>query len=182
MKVEVVPPHPDWRKQFEQMAEQVAVALGENAVAIHHVGSTAIPSIYAKPILDLLVEVQNIDQVAPRNAAMAQLGYEAMGEFGIPQRRYFRRTTEAGIRTHHVHVFEVGSLEIRRHLAFRDYLIAHPAEAQQYSDLKRQLAAQHPDNIEAYMDGKDPFIKAVEQKAMAWYDSIQDLRKPETLA
>jgi GrpB-like predicted nucleotidyltransferase (UPF0157 family) len=91
-----------------------------------------------------------------------------MGEYGIPGRRYFRKHDAAGVRTHHVHVFEVGSAQIERHLAFRDYLRSHPAEAQAYSELKRRLAQTHPTNIEAYMDGKHGFIQAIDAKAAVW--------------
>ena len=102
------------------------------------------------------------------NPAMEALGYEACGEFGIPGRRYFRKDDAAAIRTHHVHAFAVGSPEIERHLAFRDFLRAHPTWAEQYSDLKRNLAAAHADSIERYMDGKDAFIQEVDRLAAAW--------------
>lgn len=97
---------------------------------------------------------------------MAALGYTAMGEYGLPGRRYFRRDNDAGMRTHHVHTFQLGSSEVVRHLAFRDFMRANPDCAQQYSDLKRSLAAQYPDDIDGYMDGKDEFVKAIEQRAM----------------
>ena len=104
----------------------------------------------------------------PLAARMATLGYEALGEFGIPGRRYFRRQNAAGERTEQVHAFLCGSPDIARHLAFRDYLRAHRDVATQYSELKRRLAAAHPHDIAAYMDGKDPFIKDVEATALAW--------------
>jgi GrpB-like predicted nucleotidyltransferase (UPF0157 family) len=169
IRVEVVPHNITWRNEFERESKQVALALGENVVAVHHIGSTAIPNIYAKPVIDLLVEVNNITQVDERNFAMGALGYEAMGEFGIPSRRYFRKDNEVGIRTHHVHTFEADSPEIERHLAFRDYMIAHPEDAQQYSELKRALVKKlHGSDIEGYMDGKDEFIKETEKRAVAW--------------
>ena len=99
---------------------------------------------------------------------MGDLGYEAMGEYGIPGRRYFRKHNAMGVRSHHVHVFEVGSAQIDRHLAFRDYMRTHPHDARAYSDLKRQLAKAHPTDIEAYMDGKDAFIQAMDVKAAEW--------------
>jgi GrpB-like predicted nucleotidyltransferase (UPF0157 family) len=167
-KVEVVPHNPDWQQTFEQAAQQVAQALGDNVVAIHHIGSTAIPDIYAKPIIDLLLVVRAIVLVDQHNPTMAAQGYEAMGEYGIPGRRYFRKHDAAGVRTHHVHVFEVGSAQIERHLAFRDYLRSHPAEAQAYSDLKRRLAQTHPTDIDAYMDGKHGFIQAIDATAAVW--------------
>ena len=167
-KVEAVPHNPAWQQAFEREARQIAQTLGDNVVAIHHIGNTAIPSIYAKPIIDLLPVVRAIALVDQHNSTMAAQGYEAMGEYGIAGRRYFRKHDAAGVRTHHVHVFEVGSAHIERHLTFRDYLRSHPAEAQAYSDLKRRLAQIHPADIEAYMDGKDGFIKAIDAKAAVW--------------
>jgi len=166
--VQVHPPNPQWPKDFETEAAQIALALGNNMARIHHIGSTAIPHIYAKPVIDLLVEVNDIHQVDICRAAMAALGYSTMGEYGLPERRYFRKDNAEGVRTHHVHTFAVGSPAVARHLAFRDFMIAHPDCAQQYSDLKRTLAAQYPNDIEGYMDGKDKFVKTMEQRALHW--------------
>jgi GrpB-like predicted nucleotidyltransferase (UPF0157 family) len=171
MKVEVVPHDPLWRDEFEAEAKHVAAALGENVAAVHHIGSTAIPNIHAKPILDLLVEVRDIAELDGRSSEMESLGYEVMGEYGIPGRRYFRKDNHEGIRTHHVHAFEAGSAEAERHLAFRDYMIAHPAEAQSYGELKRRLAEEHRHSIDAYMDGKDGFIKEINRRAARWRTS-----------
>jgi GrpB-like predicted nucleotidyltransferase (UPF0157 family) len=91
-----------------------------------------------------------------------------MGEFGIPGRRYFRRDDHTGLRTHNVHAFRHDSPHVARHLAFRDFMRAHPELARRYSDLKRALAEQHPHDIEAYMDGKDGFVKDIEARALAW--------------
>src|SRR5215218_10282056 len=108
-KVEVVAHNRQWRAAFETEAKDVAAALGENVVAIHHIGSTAIPDIYAKPVIDLLVEVREITEVDGRSSAMESLGYEVMGEYGIHGRRYFRKDNQEGIRTHHIHAFKAGS-------------------------------------------------------------------------
>ncbi len=164
-KVEVVEHNREWRDLFQVESKSVAQALGQSIVAIHHIGSTSIPNIHAKPIIDLLIEVKDINKVDCKNLAMEKIGYEALGEFGMVNRRYFRKDNSLGIRTHHVHIFEANSAEIERHLAFRDYMIAHPAEAQQYSNLKRKLAQQYPRDIESYMDGKDEFIKNIDKKA-----------------
>ena len=168
LKVEVVPHNPLWRDAFEAEAKHVATALGDNVSAIHHIGSTAIPDIYAKPIIDLLVEVRDITDVDVHSSAMESLGYEVMGEYGIHGRRYFRKDDQEGIRTHHIHVFEVGSAQIERHLAFRDYMLAHPLDAQSYSELKRRLAEQHSQSMDAYIDGKDDFIKEMDRRAAQW--------------
>ena len=167
-KVEVVPHSPQWSAAFEDEAPQISTALGANVVAVHHIGSTSIPGIYAKPVIDVMVEVSDITLVEGCYPQMATLGYEAMGEYGIAGRRYFRKNTPAGVRTHHVHVFEAGSDQVKRHLLFRDYLRTHPDDAQAYSDLKRRLASAHPTDIESYMDGKDGFIQDIDRRAAQW--------------
>ncbi|WP_414526723.1 GrpB family protein [Nodularia chucula] len=168
MKVEVVPPNPRWVEEFETESQQIALVMAENMITIHHIGSTAIPGIYAKPVIDFLIEVKDIGKTDDQSVAMVAIGYEAMGEFGLPGRRYFRKNSSPDMRTHHVHTYEVGSSEITRHLAFRDYMISHPDAARQYSELKRELAKKYSQDIEGYMDGKDEFIKVMEKKALEW--------------
>ena len=168
MRVQVVAHDSAWKGDFEAEADQIAYALGDIVVSLHHIGSTAIASIFAKPIIDILLEVDDIARLDNRTPVMEQLGYEAMGEFGIRGRRYFRKDDASGISTHHVHTFQADSPEIDRYLAFRDYMIAHPEEARKYGALKQRLAREHPDDIETYMAGKDPYIKEHEAKAIAW--------------
>ena len=164
MKIYMVSHDPKWRQLFQQEAEQLTAVLGSSVAAVHHIGSTAIPTIYAKPIVDILLVVQDLAALDEKQPSMEALGYEALGEFGILGRRYFRRDNLFGERTHQVHVFENDSPQIKRHLAFRDYLINRPETAQEYSDLKRELAAKHPEDIELYMDGKDEFIKKIDMR------------------
>jgi GrpB-like predicted nucleotidyltransferase (UPF0157 family) len=179
MKVHVAPYDPSWLTEFTAEAQRIRAALGGVAVAVHHIGSTAIPGIFAKPIIDILVEVDDIRTFDAFSSAFAGLGYEAKGEFGIPGRRYFRKESTEGVRTHQIHAFERCSPASERHLAFRDYMIGRPAIAQSYSLLKQQLAASHPDDIEAYMDGKDTFIKEHEEKALIWKNKAQQSRCTE---
>jgi GrpB-like predicted nucleotidyltransferase (UPF0157 family) len=142
--------------------------MGSNLMEIHHIGSTAIPGIHAKPIIDMLAVASDLATVDAGTAQMESLGYEVMGEFGIAGRRYFRRDNTAGERTHQVHTFQRGSPHIQRHLAFRDFLRAHMAIADQYAELKQRLAGAHPTDMEAYMDGKDGFVKEMEARALSW--------------
>jgi GrpB-like predicted nucleotidyltransferase (UPF0157 family) len=173
IRVIVVPHDPNWHHKFIQEAQLIRLALNKNLVAIHHIGSTNILKIHAKPVIDMLVEVQDITQVDQQSPAMLALGYESMGEHGIPGRRFFRKDNAAGMRTHHVHTFAVGDPAIDRHLAFRNYLIAHPEVAQRYSNLKRALADRlDPHDIDGYMDGKHQFIKDIEKRAIAWRQSL----------
>lgn len=172
-RVQVVPYDLSWKHNFKVEAEQITSALGDIVVAIHHIGSTAIPGVYAKPIIDCLLEVDDILRLDSRTSVMEALGYEAMGEFGLSGRRYFRKDDAQGVRTHHVHAYEAGSSEVQRHLAFRDYMIASPSAAQAYSDLKRRLARDHPYDTQAYMDGKDAFVKEHEARAVAWWSPVK---------
>jgi len=170
LSVVVEPHNPRWAEMFAAESQRIAQVLGPDAVAIHHFGSTAIPGIYAKPVLDILIEATNLPDLDAHNPDMAILGYQAMGEYGIPRRRFYRKNDSTGTRTHHIHAFATGSPELKRHLAFRDYLRTHPDSAKQYSDLKKKLADRHPDSIERYMIGKDPFIKDIDLKTAAQPD------------
>ena len=165
-EIRVVPHCDSWKQDFESEAVRIRAALGRTLVVLHHIGSTAVPGIYAKPIIDILAEVISLEALDANLDGMRALGYESMGEFGIPGRRYFRKDDSNGIRTHHVHAFAQRSPEISRHLAFRDYLIAHPEVARAYSELKRKLVPTCNGDIEAYMEGKDPFIKECLRMAM----------------
>lgn len=118
MNLRVVPPDPAWPDAFRSEARRIRTALDGPVRSIHHIGSTAVPGIHAKPIIDILLEVSDLAALDARTPAMAALGYEALGEFGIPRRRYFRRNSGADVRTHQVHAFPVGDVGIQRHLAF----------------------------------------------------------------
>jgi GrpB-like predicted nucleotidyltransferase (UPF0157 family) len=161
---------PQWANIFAVESAQVMKVVGENAIAIHHIGSTAIPSIVAKPIIDMLMVVRNIDDLDIRNAELEKLGYEAKGEFGILHRRYFRKNNQAGERAFHLHAYAQRSDQIRRHLAFRDFLHLNPNWAKQYSDLKLRLVNQHPQSSQAYVAGKEPFIQKIDQMAATMQD------------
>ena len=168
----VVPHDPYWPELYKLESARIRDALGATVVAIHHIGSTSIPDIFAKPIVDILVEATDLSEVDSRRGQMDMLGYEAMGECGIAGRRYFRKDNANGNRIHNVHTFLAGTPDALRHLAFRNFLRAHPACARRYSDLKRKLAAAHPDSIEKYMDGKNDFIQQVQQRALQWQPGL----------
>ena len=125
------------------------------------------PGLAAKPIIDIMPVVRSLGAVDGSRAALESLGYEYLGEFGIPGRRYMRKGGDE--RTHQIHIFQQDNrADIDRHLAVRDYLRCHPADAKAYGELKARLAAEHPYDIEAYCDGKDAFVQELEQKALAF--------------
>ena len=167
MHVRVVPYRPEWADLFEQEAALIRGVFGDELIDIYHIGSTSVPGLQAKPITDMLPLMRAIERVDDYNDAMRALGYEPMGELGIPGRRYFRKGGDD--RTHQAHAFQIGDSGVERHLAFRDYLRAHPAVAEHYGILKAGLAQQFPEDIEGYMQGKDAYIKATEQDALRWY-------------
>ena len=166
-KIIVIPHDENWQELFSLEKERLTELLGDHVLSIHHIGSTAIPNIKAKPIIDILVEVKNIEKMDEFNDPMIQEGYQPRGEHGIPRRRYFVKS-KGVIHTHHLHMFQTGNPEIERHLSFRDYLIAHPEEAQTYSNLKVELARKYPEDSPRYTTGKDEFIKKIDKKAKAW--------------
>lgn len=168
-RVIVRPYDPAWPEAFRAEAARIAAALADLQPGVEHIGSTSVPGLAAKPTIDIVLLVNDLHQLDQRSSAMQALGYEVMGEYGILGRRYFRKLTAEGVHTHHVHAFQQGSMGADRHLAFRDYLRAHAAIARQYGQLKLRQAAAHPNDIEAYMDGKDPFIKDHEARALAWW-------------
>ncbi len=170
-RIEVVPHDPNWADLYREEAGKLAAIFGEAAVGIHHVGSTAVPGLNAKPVIDVLVEVDDLEKVEGFNGPMIELGYESKGEHGIPKRRYFSKDT-AGVRTHHVHVFQSGHLDIQRMLNFRDYLSAHPDDVRAYQRLKEALAKKFPEDIVSYTEGKSEFIRGIDQKAKAWRETL----------
>lgn len=166
--VEVVAYDPAWPEAFEREADLLQDILGDNAVRIFHIGSTSVPGLRAKPILDILPVVASLERLDASAERLAALGYVAMGEYGIPGRRYFYKG--GARRTHHLHAFGYDCTEhILRHVAFRDYLRRHEGVAAEYATLKTGLAAQYPDDIESYCDGKDGFVKRTEKAALQWH-------------
>lgn len=163
-RIEVVPYDPNWKEKFKGEARVIRSIFNIEIIAIHHIGSTAIPEISAKPIIDILMEVNNIDRIEGYNATMIEQGYIPKGEYGIPGRRFFIKGIEE-FRTFHVHIFEKENPEIKRLLNFRNYMVAHPKKAQKYSRLKERLAQEYPENVNGYIDGKDAFIKNIDKKA-----------------
>ena len=162
----VVSYNPNWKDMYKEESEKIKNVLSDIIIDIHHIGSTAIPGIKAKPVIDILVEVKDIEGVDQYNHKMKEFEYEAMGEHGIPKRRFFKKG--GNNRTHHVHIFQVGNEEIGRHINFKEYLISHPDKGQEYSKLKGKLANKYSYSIENYTNGKSDFIKEIDKKVRLW--------------
>ncbi|MAF10142.1 hypothetical protein CMK11_06785 [Candidatus Poribacteria bacterium] len=167
----MAPHDPEWAAQYEDEASRLREVFGRELVAIHHVGSTAIPGIKAKPIIDIVIVIEDIRRIHAFHEAMIALGYRPRGEgkdpFRTPGRFYFNKP-HCNIHTHHAHVMQAGHLDIEAKLNFRDYLRAHPEEARAYSDLKARLTAENTQGIGEYMEGKDAFVKGIIARAKQW--------------
>lgn len=168
--VRVVDYNTDWPRKFEEEKEKIEAVFKDELIEIHHIGSTSVPGLKAKPVIDIMPVVKNIEDVDQHEMEMTELGYECLGEYGITGRRYFRKGGNG--RTHHVHAFEEGSEDIIRHTAFRDYLRVYPEVRAQYAELKEALAEKFPNDINGYMDGKNRFIKETEKIAVEWYNDL----------
>jgi GrpB-like predicted nucleotidyltransferase (UPF0157 family)/RimJ/RimL family protein N-acetyltransferase len=166
-RVEVTAYDPHWVAAFRQEAALLKSVFGDQALAVHHIGSTSVPGLPAKPVIDLLLEVRDIQAVDSYNEHMRGLGYEPHGEYGLPRRRYFPKSI-AGKRFSHVHTWQTLDPEIERHLSFRDYLIAHPQRSSAYGHLKEDLAARFANDMTRYIEGKHAYCQETERLAVTW--------------
>lgn len=153
-----------WPEQFETLRSRIAAALGDLAIAIEHIGSTAVPGLAAKPIIDIDV-LMRLDAHLPLvTSKLALLGYDHQGDLGVPGREAFRAPPDDF--RHHLYVCRPDSQEYRRHIAFRDYLRTHPKDANAYASLKRSLADKFGDQREAYNQAKSQFVEQITRHAL----------------
>jgi len=176
---------PGWQTAFTQLEEVYRSRLGSYVVGIEHVGSTSVEGLPAKPILDIDLIIQDRAMLPPVVAVLEEMGYQHAGDLGIPGREAFRRTSadtplsETGhtpgreiVHTpvngssntwpaHNLYVCVADSISLKNHLAFRNYLRSHPDKAKSYGELKRRLATEHPQDIDAYVEGKTKFITGI---------------------
>lgn len=153
---------PRWPEQFKELRDRIAAAMGPLVLAIEHVGSTSVPNMCAKPIIDLDVIVRPEDVPAAISAVEA-LGYRHEGNLGVNGREAFRWVAE--FPEHHLYLCPQGSPALERHLLVRDYLRRHPEAAREYAEVKRQLAQKYHDNRTKYQAAKAEFVDALMEKA-----------------
>ena|ERR1700722_1644669 len=149
-------------------AERLRV-LAPALLTVHHIGSTSVPGLAAKPILDLLPAVRDLAELDQARALIEALGYAWHGDYGIPGRRYCTLSDTVGGRLVQLHCFQAASPHVTRHLAFRDYLRAHPNVARGYAVEKRRARDLHPGDSHAYGAEKSAWIEQTETAALAWY-------------
>lgn len=152
-----------WDEEFQKVKLSILEQWPENILDIQHVGSTAIPLICAKPILDVAVQLRSIEQMEP--SLLMDLGYDYCGvQHGNPLHHLFVLRGSDEISLRHIHCYDQNSQDFHRIVGFRDYLNAHPEAARQYESLKLKLAAQYPDDRIAYTNGKEAFIQSICEK------------------
>lgn len=166
MKVRLSEFSEDWVRLFHEEAHFLKTIFNDEIVRVEHFGSTSVPGMKAKPVIDIMCMVTNISKIDLFNDKMRSLGYDVAGEWGIPGRRLFRKGGEN--RTHHIHFYEINNPQIERHLVFRDYLKAHPEEVLRYSRFKEELAERF-ENTSEYSPAKKAFVMEMERLALAWF-------------
>ena len=145
-----------WPKAFEQLRSNIWPAVADFALAVEHVGSTSVPGLAAKPVIDISAVVSNEADVSVAIERLATLGYVHRGNLGVEGREAF--DSPHALPAHHLYVCPSDSLALVNHLKLRDHLRANPSAAKEYGELKRRLAAQFPHDIDRYIDGKTDFI------------------------
>ena len=164
---------PEWPLKYERERKAIAEILDGNGISIYHIGSTSVPGLAAKPIIDMMAVVRSLEKVDDARGKFSELGYECLGEFGIAGRRYFRKGGDE--RTHQIHIFQADDWNnIERHLAFRDYMRTHEKERAEYAKIKTALVQRFPYDIDGYCDGKDAFVREMEKRALLEYDGTWD--------
>ncbi len=163
-RVRVVDYDPRWPALFIEAEREIRAALGARILGVEHVGSTSVPGLCAKPVLDLLAGVRDFDAAHALVPDLEAIGYEHRPDEDIPDRHYFRRR-QGSLRLHHLSLAEPDSHHYRVTIAFRDALRADARLAGAYAELKRELAARYPYDRTAYLDGKAAFVASVTARA-----------------
>lgn len=163
-QVVVVPWQPEWPARFEGIRAALLPALEGLICACEHVGSTSVPGLAAKPIIDIDIVIPDMAAFGPVKEALASLGYRHEGNLGIPGREAFKYDDKPELMTHHLYVCARNSAELQRHLALRDYLRAHPQDRDRYAQVKLAAAARHPMDIDAYIAEKSDIIQEIYAK------------------
>ena len=160
-RVIVVPYDAAWKTEFEKIKAEIEDALGDLAIGIEHVGSTAVEGLSAKPCIDIDVVIRDASDLDATVAALARIGYVHEGDLGIKGREAFDYADKPHLMKHHLYVCAQGSAELLRHIAFRDFLRENPEAAEEYGRIKREAASLFPDDIERYIAYKSPCIERI---------------------
>ncbi|GAB0169342.1 GrpB family protein [Lysinibacillus sp. CTST325] len=166
MKVRLSDYTGNWKVMFEEEVKILKTIFGDEIISFEHFGSTSIPGMKAKPVIDMMCIVNDIKKIDSYNEQMNSMQYDVVGEWGIEGRRLFRKGGEN--RTHHIHFYQSDNPQIKRHIVFRDYLLTNPEEASRYSQFKEALANKY-ESTHDYSPAKKAFVSEMEKKALAWH-------------
>lgn len=158
-RINVVDYDPSWPETFERLRGDIWPCIRDVATAVEHIGSTSVPGLAAKPVIDMTIVVPTTAAMTTVVARLAEVGYRHRGDQGVPGREAFARPQ--GRPDHHLYACVSGNEGLRNHLTLRDHLRGNPTAARTYGSLKKQLAARFGDDIDGYIDGKTEFILAV---------------------
>lgn len=173
LKVEVVPYDARWPDFFRREADRIQGVLGSHIKEIYHIGSTAIPGMVAKPVIDMMLGCHDLDEIDLIAEKLKALHYEDIRRHIIPHQSFFTRRQDKEI-SFHLHLHERGSPQIKRHVNFRDYVIQHPEEAKAYAALKIKLSQKFSYDIDSYVRGKDSLVQEIDRKAKQWPNRKKD--------
>jgi len=162
--VTVLPYCERWDQDFAQIRDELRQALGPLALSIEHVGSTSVRGLSAKPIIDIDIVIRDYSWFEAVVSALKAIGYYHEGDLGIAGREAFGYDGKDHLQKHHLYVCAQDSAELKRHLAFRDYLRSHPEAVNEYSRIKEEGAALFPDDIGKYIEYKAPFVERIYQE------------------
>jgi GrpB-like predicted nucleotidyltransferase (UPF0157 family) len=157
----VLPYDKQWKQDFLMIKDELTAALGELAIGIEHVGSTSVEGLSAKPIIDIDVVIKDYTVFEEVVSALGSIGYRHEGDLGIAGREAFKYDGKDHLRKHHLYVCPEASPELKRHIAFRDYLRTHPDAVREYSRIKEEGARLYPYDIDRYIEHKSPFIEKI---------------------
>lgn len=159
---------PNWVKKFDEIKLLLQSMFDSNALKIEHVGSTSIPGMKAKPIIDVLVVVEKMEEFLEQREKMISLGYEWGENYIAPNTQLFFKIADDGSKTENIHICESGEPKEKQFLVMRDFFRTFPEKAKEYSYLKEKNQALYPDDYPAYREAKAPFLQRIEQEAYEW--------------
>jgi GrpB-like predicted nucleotidyltransferase (UPF0157 family) len=171
----VVDYDPGWIETFEWLRSQIWPVVSDFAIAVEHVGSTSVPGLAAKPIVDISLVVPTVAEVPVGITRLGTLGYVHCGNLGVEGREAF--TAPAAMPRHHLYLCACDSLALANHLAVRNHLREHPDIAREYGDLKKQLASRYTDNIDGYTEGKTDAILRILRMAGFRSDELEAIER-----
>lgn len=162
---------PNWMKKFDEIKLLLQSVFDIKALKIEHVGSTSIPGMKAKPIIDVLVVVEKMEEFLEQRQKMLSFGYEWGENYIAPNTQLFFKMADDGSKTENIHICESGEPKEKQFLVMRDFFRTFPEKAKEYSDLKEKNQTLHPDDYPAYREAKAPFLQKMEQEAYVWNKS-----------